>query len=153
MIGQVYCNHRSLIRTCSVTFMALAAHAVVAGLHAPAFAQSLSDGDYEQCAVWRGGHLTGHDSVCLEEKRAALRLLEREERWEDRHEERWEERRRGRRASGYIYNCPPFANMGNGYSTTFYSDGRPSAPIGNYDAGFDGRPCVPNPVGILQGVK
>ena len=105
----------------------------IAAWPAPAQAQALSDGDYEQCSVYRDGRFAGYDSVCLERKRAALRRLERQA-----------ERRP--RVTG-VYRCANWANGGRGFNATWYSNGRPPSLIGpyTYDATLDGRPCIPNP--------
>ncbi len=124
----------------AATTLALGTIALTASA-APAAAQTLTQGDYEQCSVYdRDGDFAGYDSVCLERKRTALlRLQQRQQRYQP--------------APGYssVY-CPQWANMGAGYLTTWLNDGSLPPVSTAYDAPINGKPCVPNRVIITRGL-
>ena len=110
---------------CSVMLAAT----LIAAPALPASSQTLGDGDYALCSVYdQDGEFAGYDSVCLAEKRAALRYL-------------------NGPSSTYssVYRCPYWANGGNGYNMTWFSDGRPPIYSGTFDATQNGRPCIANP--------
>ncbi len=110
---------------------------------APAGAQTLSDGDYAQCEVYRNGEYRGLSQSCLERKRAQIRRYQREgNRYRDRTPV----------VSNGVYRCPYWANGGYGYSATWRTGGVTSYS-GTFDSTLNGRPCIPNPVYITRGVR
>lgn len=120
----------------------LAAGVCAASLSLPttASAQTLSSGDYEQCSVYdRNDRFKGYDSVCLQRKRNQLsRLRDRQRSYSPPVQA----------SSAY---CPQTANLGAGYISTWWSNGRVPPYAAAYDRPVDGRPCIPNQVYISPG--
>ncbi|WP_109806584.1 hypothetical protein [Sphingosinithalassobacter portus] len=104
----------------------------------PAEAQTLSDGDYAQCEVYRNGEYRGLSQSCLERKRAQIRRYQRDS-------------NRSPVVSN-VYRCPYWANGGYGYLATWRSDDVTSYS-GTFDSTLNGRPCIANPVYITRGVR
>lgn len=115
-----------------ITVLALVS---LAAVPAPSFAQALSNGDYERCAVYRpDGSRAGYSNACLERQRASIR-------------------RYSNQGQGYApvtpaygaasYPCPAWANNGRGYNSTTYT-GSYGVQYGNFTSAVNGQPCIPN---------
>lgn len=129
---------------------ALAAAGLAAtGAGAPAPAQSLSQGDFELCSVYRpDGSFAGYNSACLERQRAAIR------RFSERRNPAYAPPPRQPYGYGYgaygaaghapsTYPCPSWANNGYGYSST--SGPGLNVRYGTFTSAVNGQPCIPSP--------
>ena len=124
----------------AVLFAGLVVCTASLGIPTDASAQSLSSGDYEQCSVYdRNDRFKGYDSVCLQRKRTQLARLK------DR------QRRYSPPVRARIADCPYTANLGAGYISTLWSNGRVPPYASAYDAPVNGRPCIPNQVYVSPG--
>ncbi|MCH8491041.1 MAG: hypothetical protein LAT81_14085 [Oceanicaulis sp.] len=127
-----------------------AAGLAATGAGAPAPAQTLSQGDFELCAIYRhDGSFAGYDTACLEAQRAAIRA------YRDSRGSRYAPP--PRRSYGYDgYGaashapapmlCPSWANQGHGYPSTLPSGPNARIQYGTFTSSVNGRPCIANPV-------
>ncbi len=145
-----------MIRLTGTAFAAAAiasAGLAATGAGTPAQAQSLSQGDFELCSIYRpDGRFAGYDTACLEAQRAAIRA------YRDKRGSRYAPPRRSygydsgysaysgaAHASGPML-CPSWANHGHGYPSTLPSGPHARIQYGTFTSSFNGRPCTPNPI-------
>lgn len=143
-----------MIRLTGTGFAAAAAIAAAGlaatGAGAPASAQSLSQGDFALCSVYRpDGSFAGYNSACLERQRAAVR------RFSNDGKPHYAPPPRQSHGYGYgsysapvyapaAYPCPSWANQGYGYSTTSSGFGG-RVQYGTFTSSVNGQPCIPSP--------
>lgn len=130
---------------------AIAASGLAAtGAGAPAQAQSLGQGDYALCSVYRpDGGFAGYDSACLERQRAAIRRFSHDgnPRYAPAPRRSYGNGNRSYSTPNYapaVYPCPSWANQGYGYSSTSSGYGG-RVQYGNFTSSVNGQPCIPSP--------
>ncbi|MFC4349246.1 hypothetical protein ACFO5Q_15445 [Kordiimonas lipolytica] len=119
---------------------------------APASAQYLSDGDYEECSVYDAdGDFVGYSNECLERKRAIIRRYQdddighRHRGRSSRHADTRPTIPAGQRFTPIptIRPCPVWANAGQGYPSTMSTSlyGQYVTYFGTFDSMVNGRRC------------
>lgn len=107
-----------------------------------AFAQTLSQGDYEQCRVYdRHGDYSGLSNECLERKRARIRRFQSVS-----PPAAPTVPQTGRfQPIDLPQRCPLWANNGQGFVSTWLTSGQgPGITLlGRFDSMVNGRPCLP----------
>jgi hypothetical protein len=135
----------------------LAATGAATGIGAQAAAQTLSQGDFELCSIYRrDGRFAGYDTACLEAQRAAIRA------YRDSRGARYAPPPRASYGYGYGSSggaghapapmlCPSWANQGHGYPSTLPAGHNARIQYGTFTSPSNGQPCIANPAFYSRG--